>query len=48
VVVIPSSSTLIEEVHQSQQNNEVEDAHDQDISNYSVSPQASTSNSQIV
>jgi hypothetical protein len=48
VVVIPSSSTLNEEVHQSQQNNEVEDAHDQDTSSHSVSYRASTSNSQIV
>jgi hypothetical protein len=36
------------EVHQSQQNNEVEDTHDQDILSHSVSPEASTSNSQIV
>jgi hypothetical protein len=48
VVVIPSSSTLNEETHQSQQNDEVEDDHVQDISSYSVPPQVSTSNSQIV
>jgi hypothetical protein len=48
VVVIPSSSTLNEETHQSQQIDEVGDAHDQDNSSHSVPPQASTSNSQIV
>jgi hypothetical protein len=48
VVVIPSSSTLKEEIHQSQQKNEVGDAHDQDISSPSVPPQTSTSDSQIV
>jgi hypothetical protein len=48
VVVIPSSSTLNEENHQSQQNDEVVDAHDQDISSHSVPPHVSTSNSQMV
>jgi uncharacterized membrane protein YheB (UPF0754 family) len=48
VVVIPSYSSLNEENHQSQQNNEVVDAHDQDISSHSVPPQTSTSDSQIV
>jgi hypothetical protein len=48
VVVIPSSSTLNEENHQSQQNDEIVDAHDQDTSSYSVPPHASTSNSQMV
>jgi hypothetical protein len=38
VVVIPSSSTLNEKVHQSHQNNEVEDAHDQDTSSHLASP----------
>jgi hypothetical protein len=48
VVVIPSTSTLNEETHQSQQYDEVEDDHVQDISSHLVPPQASTSNSQIV
>jgi hypothetical protein len=48
VVVIPSSSTLNEECHQSQQNDEIVDAHDQDTSSHSVPPHASTSNSQMV
>jgi hypothetical protein len=48
VVVIPSSSTINEETHQIQQNDEVEDDHVQDISSHSVPPQASTSNSKIV
>jgi hypothetical protein len=45
VVVIPTSSTLNEETHQSQQNDEVEDDHVQNISSQSVPSQASTSNS---
>jgi hypothetical protein len=48
VVVIPSSSTLNEENHQSQQNDEVLDDHDQDTSRHSVPPHASTSISQMV
>jgi hypothetical protein len=48
VVVIPSSSTLNEENHQSQQNDEIMDAHDQDTSSHLVPPHASTSNSQMV
>jgi hypothetical protein len=47
VVVITFSSTLNEETHQSQQNDEVEDDHVQNISSQSVPSQASTSNSQI-
>jgi hypothetical protein len=47
VVVIPSSSTLNEETHQSQQNDEVENDHVQNISSQSVPSQDSTSNSQI-
>jgi hypothetical protein len=48
VVVIPSSSTINEENHQSQQNDEVMDTHDQDTSSHSVPPNASTSNYQKV
>jgi hypothetical protein len=48
VDVIPSSSTLNEENHQSQQNDENVDAHDQDASSHSIPPHASTSNSQMV
>ena len=43
-----SSSTLNEETHQSQQNDEVVDANDQDTSSHLVPPHASTSNSQMV
>jgi hypothetical protein len=42
-----SSSTLNEETHQSQQNDEVEDDHVQDISSHSIPSQGSTSNSEI-
>jgi hypothetical protein len=48
MVIIPFSSTLNKEIHQSQQSNEVEDAHDHGTSSHLVPPQASTSNSQIV
>jgi hypothetical protein len=48
VVVIPTSSTLNEEDHQSQQNDEIMDTHDQDTSSHSVPPHASTSNYQTV
>jgi hypothetical protein len=48
VVVISSFSTLNEEIHQSQQNNDVGDAHGQNISSHLVPPQTSTSDSQIV
>jgi hypothetical protein len=48
MVVIPSYSTLNEEIHQSQQNNEVEDAHDHGTSSRPVPPQASSSVSHIV
>jgi hypothetical protein len=48
VVVIPSSSTLNKEDHQSQQNDEIMDTHDQDTSSHSVPPHASTSNYQTV
>jgi hypothetical protein len=47
VVLIPSSSTLNEEIHQSQQSDEVENDHVQNISSQYVPSQASTSNSQI-
>jgi hypothetical protein len=42
IVVIPSSSTLNEETHQSQQNDEIEDDSVQDISCHSIPPQASS------
>jgi hypothetical protein len=48
VVVIPYSSTLNEEDHQSQQNDEIMDTHDQDTSSHYVPPHASTSNYQTV
>jgi hypothetical protein len=44
VVVIPSFSTLNEENHQSQQNDEIMDFHDQDTSSHLIPPHASTSN----
>jgi hypothetical protein len=47
VIVTPSFSTLNEETHQSQQNDEVENGHVQNISSQSIPPQASTSDSQI-
>jgi hypothetical protein len=47
VVVIPSPSTLNEETHQSQQNDEIENDHVQNISSQSIPFQASTSDSQI-
>jgi hypothetical protein len=47
VVVIPSYSTLNEETHQSQQNDEVENDHVRNISSHSIPSQASTSDSQI-
>ena len=47
IVVIPSSSTINEEIQQSQYNDEIEDDHVQDISGHSILPQASTSNFQI-
>jgi hypothetical protein len=48
MVVIPSSSSLIVENHQSQQNDEVEDIHDHGSPSHSVPPQAPTSGSHIV
>ena len=48
MVIIPLSSTLNEEIHQSQQSNEVEDDDDHGTSSHLVPPQASTSDSQIV
>jgi hypothetical protein len=47
VIVTPSFSTINEETHQSQQNDEVENGHVQNISSQSIPPQASTSDSQI-
>jgi hypothetical protein len=48
IVAIPSSSTLNEETHQSQQNDEVEEDRVQNISSQSIPPQASTSDSQFI
>jgi hypothetical protein len=48
VVVIPFSSTLNEENHQSQQIDEILDTHDQDTSSHPVPPHVSTSNYQTV
>jgi TusA-related sulfurtransferase len=47
IVVIPSSLTLNEEAHQSQQNDEIEDDRVQDISSHLIPPQASTRDFQI-
>jgi hypothetical protein len=47
IVAIPSSSTINEETHQSQQNDEIEDDRVQDISSHSIHPQACTGDFQI-
>jgi hypothetical protein len=47
MVVIPSSSTMNEEIQQSQHNDEIEDDHVQDILGHAIPPQATTSDFQI-
>ena len=47
MVVIPSSSTMNEEIQQSQHNDEIEDDHVQDTSGHAISPQNTTSDFQI-
>jgi hypothetical protein len=47
MVIIPSSSTINEEIQQSQHNDEIEDDHVQDTSGHAISPQNTTSDFQI-
>jgi hypothetical protein len=47
MVVIPSCSTINEEIQQSQHNDEIEDDHVQDTSGHAISPRNTTSDFQI-